>query len=81
MQIKKIHKKTIKYKIRFDNLYDEFDDITEQWNHKFLNKHLCDFDGCDIFIFHYGDEDGAFFSLLEHTGVFRNLPHWHINNH
>jgi len=38
-------------------------------------------EGSYLYIFHYGDEDGEFFSEMEHGGTFRNLPHVTISNH
>lgn len=33
------------------------------------------------YLFHYSDEDGSFFSILEHDGTFENLPHVCISHH
>jgi len=34
-----------------------------------------------IYIFHYGDNDGDYYSTLEHGGIFDNLPHKQISHH
>jgi len=38
-------------------------------------------EGSYLYVFNYGDEDGSFFSEMEHGGTFRNLPHVTISNH
>jgi hypothetical protein len=35
----------------------------------------------EIYKFHYGDDDGSFFSCLEHGGTFDALPHVRISHH
>ena len=34
-----------------------------------------------IYTFEYGDEDGTYFSEMEHGGIFRNLTHFRISKH
>jgi hypothetical protein len=34
-----------------------------------------------IYVFHYGDESGAYYSTLEHGGIFNKLPHEQISYH
>lgn len=34
-----------------------------------------------IYIFHYGDNDGEYYSILEHGGIFNNLPCKQISYH
>jgi len=38
-------------------------------------------EGCYLYLFHYGDEDGTFMSEMEHGGTFKNLPHIAISKH
>lgn len=38
-------------------------------------------EGSYLYIFNYADEDGEFFSEMEHGGTFYNLPHVTISNH
>lgn len=42
---------------------------------------LKDNEGCKIRHFEYSDNDGNFFTLMEHSGVFRRLPHVEISHH
>ena len=35
----------------------------------------------EFYIFHYGDDDGAYFGALEHGDLFEKLPHYRINKH
>lgn len=34
-----------------------------------------------LYIYTYGDDDGSFFSEMEHGGTFNNLPHLKISHH
>lgn len=34
-----------------------------------------------LYIFEYADEDGEYFSEMEHNGIFRKLPHLQISKH
>jgi len=38
-------------------------------------------DDAYIYIFNYGDEDGQYFSEMEHGNIFRNLTHFRISKH
>jgi len=38
-------------------------------------------EGCSFFRFHYSDNDGAFWSQMEHGDIFRKLPHFQISHH
>jgi len=42
-----------------------------------LKKHK----GQELYVFHYGDDDGDYYSVLEHGGIFNNLPHEQISYH
>jgi len=44
---------------------------------KFLNQN----EGSYLYIFNYGDDDGEFFSEMEHGHTFESLPHIHISKH
>jgi len=38
-------------------------------------------DGYYIYTFEYGDEDGAYFSEMEHGNIFHNLIHFRVSKH
>lgn len=38
-------------------------------------------EGALLFEFDYGDDDGSFFSVMEHGEIFRRLPHLRISKH
>lgn len=46
--------------------------VDEQW-HLLRGKKLLPFA--------YGDDDGAFFAVMEHAGIFNRLPHIQISHH
>jgi hypothetical protein len=37
--------------------------------------------GSFYFKFHYADEDGSYYSIMEHGGMFDHLPHQRISHH
>lgn len=37
--------------------------------------------GCKILYFHYSDNDGDLYVIMEHGGIFRRLPHVRISHH
>jgi hypothetical protein len=46
-----------------------------------LKKFLDDNKGKFITRFTYSDNDGTFFSLMEHSNIFRNLPNIYVSHH
>ena len=38
-------------------------------------------DGSYVYIFNYGDEDGEYYSQMEHNNIFRQLPKVHVSKH
>ncbi len=39
------------------------------------------FEGQLVYLFSYADENGSYFSVMEHGGIFNKLPHEQISNH
>jgi len=64
-----------------DAFYQEYSNMKDKWciekAFEFLKQH----DGKYLYIFHYGDEDGTFFSEMEHGFTFERLPHITISKH
>ena len=48
---------------------------------KVLRGFLKENQGCIIYQFEYGDNEGIFFAAMEHSGIFDRLKHISINNH
>ncbi len=46
-----------------------------------VDELLKQFEGQKIYIFSYGDDDGDYYSVLEHGGIFDNLGHLRISCH
>lgn len=46
-----------------------------------LKKIIYELKNCFIYCFTYSDEDGEFYSEMEHGGTFNELPHVQISNH
>jgi hypothetical protein len=67
------------------------DDWGKYWNkrEKESNKRAKEFakewiketKGSFYFRFHYADEDGSYYSIMEHGGMFDHLPHQRISHH
>lgn len=61
--------------------YDEYENIKE----RLITKRAIDFmsknEGKYLYIFHYSDSDGEFFSEMEHGGTFDFVNHIAIDNH
>lgn len=62
---------------RWKKMSDRTEQITEQITDEFLAKH----EGKNILIFEYSDNDGSFYSTLEHGNTFDALPHERISKH
>lgn len=54
--------------------FDSEDDAAVQ---EFLDEHADEV----IFHFHYSDNDGEFFTIMEHGDIFWKLPHYRIGHH
>lgn len=61
--------------------YQEYNAICAKIYSKQAIKFLTLNEGSYLYIFNYGDEDGEFFSQMEHGFTFENLPHITINKH
>ena len=64
-----------------DAFYNERSNIQMKMLLKRAVQFVQENDGAFIYKFDYGDEDGEFFSEMEHGGTFNNLPHIHISKH
>lgn len=63
-------------KILSDNNYYSSDYDTDEFKELMLKN-----DKGFIYSFHYADEDGEFWSKMEHGGTFDELPHIRISHH
>ena len=54
---------------------------SENLDFKKLKKVIYDLKKCFIYTFRYSDEDGDFYSEMEHGGTFNELPHVRISHH
>jgi translation initiation factor 2 beta subunit (eIF-2beta)/eIF-5 len=61
--------------------YEEDNKLRRKVAEADVDGFLKDNEGCKIRQFGYSDNDGDFFTLMEHSGVFRRLPHVEISNH
>jgi len=65
----------------YDKIYKDYElqneKITETLAEDFINAN----EGMVAYIFDYADEDGEYFSEMEHGGTFENFPHIHISKH
>jgi len=61
--------------------WEKDDELRMRVAEKDLDAFMEDNEGCKIRVFSYSDNDGDFYSLMEHGGIFNNLPHIWINEH
>ena len=84
--------KTLKSDISFDTLdkykngdgsidWDGYNYASAKYGNECTESFMKKNEGKFIFIFSYADEDGAYFSAMEHQGLFTNLEHERISNH
>ena len=61
--------------------WDIFNERNRERALKLTNEFLKEAQGKVIYHFHYADEDGDFWSNMEHGNLFRNLQHLTISHH
>jgi len=63
------------------SFYNEYERLSTRATMSIASKFAEENNGYYMYIFHYGDEDGEFFSEMENGGTFRELPHITISKH
>ena len=63
------------------SFYNEYAYICRKVYSKKVVEFLEEHDGNYLYIFHYGDDEGEFFSEMEHGGTFEQVPHIRISKH
>ena len=63
--------------VDWQKLYADKDEWAARRAREFMAEHK----GKSFFIFEYGDDNGDYYSLLEHGDIFENLPHVRISKH
>lgn len=61
--------------------WDKYNEACEKEQKKVVDNLLEHWEGKTIYVFTYGDEGGAYESILEHGGIFDSLPHRQISCH
>jgi hypothetical protein len=61
--------------------WDEYEKKYDEHVRKIVEKFIADNNGRTIYTFGYADEDGKFYAMMEHSGIFDNLPHMRISCH
>ena len=65
-----------------DIIYDESNLKRNAFAHTLASEFLEKIpDRSYIYVFNYGDEDGEYFSEMEHNDIFHKLPNIHISKH
>ena len=62
-------------------IFDEFRNRREKFGRALADKFMADNEGKSFFRFCYSDNDGDFYSALEHGELFIHLPHFVISHH
>lgn len=65
----------------YDKRLGMYFDEVERLNKNIINRFFDENPGCFIYSFHYGDENGRFWGLMEHSGIFDRMPHLIMSNH
>ena len=62
-------------------IWEEYDNYRLVLAEKLAIKFCEENEGRFLYVYEYGDEDGSFFSEMEHGGTFENVNHVHISKH
>jgi hypothetical protein len=62
-------------------IWEEYDNYRLILAEKLAVKFCKENEGRFLYVYEYGDEDGSFFSDMEHGQTFKNVPHIHISKH
>ena len=65
----------------YDYDWEGYEEAACKHREQMLEKIKSEFKGMNIFTFEYSDNDGDFFCMMEHGGIFDNVPHLKISNH
>jgi hypothetical protein len=76
-RIPKANAPKYKWETDYDAYSKALDLHVELITNGFMEKHKDKF----IYTFEYGDNDGQYFSILEHSGIFEKLPHIRCSRH
>jgi len=57
------------------------DDFNNKHANAIVEKFMKENDGRTLYVFSYADEDGEWGSMMEHSGIFDNLPHIQTSYH
>ncbi len=60
---------------------DKYEDDTAEFIQKMAKRFVDDNVGAVLLSFSYSDNDGEYYSALEHGGLFQRLPHIRISHH
>jgi hypothetical protein len=65
----------------YNKLYDELNALSDEFEEIHFKKFLKKNKDKQLYIFSYSDNDGTQGTLMEHAGIFENLPHVRISRH
>jgi len=79
-EIKPLVDNSITVKVEKDVYIEQ---LLERWGEdtEELKKNIYKVKKCFLYTFNYSDEDGEFYSEMEHGGTFNELPHIQISHH
>jgi len=70
-----------KWSIALDEDFKEQRQKQRELTIKFWEEHKGQFDGAQVYRFHYSDNEGAIEGAMEHGGIFDALPHVRVSHH
>jgi len=74
-------KTILKAKVREQYDFKAYEQARDAHATEVMGGLVKEWEGKEIYVFSYGDDDGDYFSVLEHGGIFKNLPHKQISYH
>lgn len=75
------NKTIITARVREQYDWAKYNAVCDECATKVVDELLKKWEGNIIYIFSYGDQDGDYFSTLEHGGIFEKLPHKQLSYH
>lgn len=64
-----------------NKLWKKYDMELDKYQRKICNKFIKDNENSFIYVFEYSDNDGAFYTTMEHGDIFSRLPNKRISRH
>jgi hypothetical protein len=68
-------------KAKWDKAWEEYNKASTEFRNMVKAEFMAEHSNFNLFVFEYSDNDGNYYSTLEHGGTFDAVPHLAISNH